>query len=78
MLTAVPFDGRASEPVIGKPRALFRDEYDYGLGLTIANYDVTPEGRFLMLRRDANGGHFRIVLNWTEELKRILAKAASQ
>jgi Tol biopolymer transport system component len=75
-LTAVPFDGRAEEPVMGKPQALFRDEYDLGQGITIANYDVTPEGRFLMLRRDAQGGHLRIILNWTEELKRELAKAA--
>ena len=28
----------------------------------------------MMLRRDAQGGHLRIVLNWTEELKQILAK----
>ena len=77
-LTAVPFDGKAEEPMMGKPQALFRDEYDLGSGATIANYDVTPEGRFLMLRRDAQGGHLRIILNWTEELKRELAKAARQ
>ena len=73
-LTAVSFDGSKSEPVIGKPTALFKDEYDVGQGITVANYDVTPDGRFLMLRRDAQGGHLRIVLNWTEELKQLLAK----
>jgi hypothetical protein len=73
-LTAVPFDGLGSEPVIGKPTALFKDEYDLGQGITIPNYDVTPDGRFLMLRRDAQGGHLRIVLNWTEQLKLILAR----
>jgi hypothetical protein len=26
-----------------------------------------------MLRRSANGGKLRFVVNWTEELKRILA-----
>jgi hypothetical protein len=26
-----------------------------------------------MLRRGANGGKLRVVVNWTEELKRILA-----
>ena len=77
MLMAVSFEGSASEPSMGKPRALFRDEYDRGQGLTIANYDVTPDGRFLMLRREAHGGHLRIVLNWTEELKGILAKGAN-
>ena len=74
-MMAVAFDGTAREPVMGKPRALFRDEYELGLGVTIANYDVTPDGRFLMLRRDPQAGHLRIVLNWTEELKRVLAKA---
>ena len=76
-LMAVPFDGRASEPVMGKPLPLFRDEYDRGLGITVANYDVTPDGSFLMLRREARGGDLRIVLNWTEELRRILAKGGS-
>jgi hypothetical protein len=75
-VSAVRFDGSGSEPVIGKPRPLFRDEYDLGLGITIANYDVTPDGKFLMLRRDAQGGHLRIVLNWTEDLKRALAQGA--
>jgi hypothetical protein len=73
----VSFDGRASEPVMGKPSPLFRDEYDFGLGITTPNYDVTPDGRFLMLRREAQAGHLRLVLNWTEELKRTLAKGAS-
>lgn len=76
-LMAVPFDGRASEPVMGKPLPLFRDEYDRGLGITVANYDVTPDGRFLMLRRESRGGDLRIVLNWTEELKRMLAKGVA-
>ena len=26
-----------------------------------------------MIRRGANGGKLRVVVNWTEELKRILA-----
>jgi len=76
-LMAVPFDGRSSEPVMGKPSPLFQDEYDFGMAITIANYDVTPDGRFLMLRREAQAGHLRLVLNWTEELKRTLAKAAN-
>jgi len=77
-LTAVPFDGSGSEPVIGRPTALFKDDYDLGQGITIANYDVTPDGRFLLLRRDAQGGHLRIVLNWTEELKQILARGGAR
>jgi hypothetical protein len=41
--------------------------------LHIANYDVTADGRFIMIRRGLNGGRLRVVVNWTEELKRILA-----
>jgi serine/threonine-protein kinase len=73
-LMAVPFEGDAAEPAMGKPTELFRDEYDMGIAGTNANYDVTADGRFLMLRREPGGGHLRIVLNWTEELKRALAQ----
>jgi Tol biopolymer transport system component len=70
---AVSFDGSGEEPVQGRPGALFADEYALGGGISIANYDVTPDGRFIMLRRDPNGGRLCVVFNWTEELKRILA-----
>ncbi len=72
-IVAVSLDASGAEPVFGKPSALFADEYDYGFGISIANYDVTPDGRFIMLRRGANGGNLRAVVNWTEELKQILA-----
>ena len=66
-------DASGAEPVFGRPAALFADDYDFGAGISIANYDVTPEGRFMMIRRGANGGKLRLVFNWTEELKQILA-----
>jgi hypothetical protein len=69
----VRIDASAAEPVFGKPTALFADDYEFGQGISIANYDATPEGRFIMLRRGANGGKLRVVVNWTEELKQILA-----
>ena len=72
-IIAVPVDGSSAEPVFGKPVPLFPDEYDFGRGISIANYDVTADGRFIMLRRGPNGGRLRAVVNWTEELKRILA-----
>jgi hypothetical protein len=70
---AVSLAASGGEPVFGKPTALFRDDYDFGGGASIANYDVTPDGRFIMIRRGANGGKLHLVANWTEELKRILA-----
>jgi Tol biopolymer transport system component len=72
-VVAVALDAAGAEPVFDKPTALFADDYDFGAGVSVANYDVTPEGRFLMIRRGANGGKLRVVVNWTEELKKILA-----
>jgi hypothetical protein len=72
-ILGVTLNASGTDPVFGKPTALFADEYDFGRGISIANYDVGPDGRFLMLRRDASNGSLRAVINWTEELKQILA-----
>ena len=70
-MMAVTFDGSGAEPTFGKPVALFSDEYDFG-NISIANYDVTRGGRFIMLRR-THGSSLRVVIHWTDELKQILA-----
>ena len=72
-MMAVAFSASSAEPAFGKPMALFADEYDYGQGLSIANYDVTRDGRFIMFRRGTHGSSLRAVIHWTEELKQILA-----
>ena len=72
-MMAVAFGGASEAPSLGKPAVLFTDDYDFGQGLSIPNYDVMEDGRFVMFRRDSNGGRLRAVLNWTEELKRIIA-----
>jgi serine/threonine-protein kinase len=72
-MMAVALDGSGTEPSFGKPAPLFADEYDFGQSVSIANYDVTRDGRFIMLRRDSHGSSLRVVIHWTEELKRILA-----
>ena len=77
-MMAVAFDGAGAEPVLGRPTPLFADVYDFGQGLSIPNYDVTRDGRFLMLQRAAHGGTLRVVLHWTEELKRTLAKGGAR
>ena len=77
-MMAVAFDGARAEPVLGRPTALFADVYDFGQGLSIPNYDVTRDGHFLMLQRGAQAGTLRVVLNWTEELKRTLAKGGAR
>jgi len=37
-------------------------------------YDVTPDGRFLMIRNPEESSHpsINVVLNWFEELKRLV------
>jgi eukaryotic-like serine/threonine-protein kinase len=72
-IVAVPMNASGAEPAFGKPTGLFADDYELGQGISIANYDVTPDGRFIMLRRGSNGGKLHVVVNWTEELKQILA-----
>jgi hypothetical protein len=72
-IVAATLDGSGADPVFGKPAPLFADDYDFGAGASIPNYDVTPEGRFIMIRRGVNGGRLRVVINWTEELKQIIA-----
>ena len=72
-IVAVALDASGADPVFGKPVPLFTDDYDFGAGASIANYDVTADGRFIMIRRGTNGGKLHLVANWTEELKGILA-----
>ena len=77
-MVAAAFTGSGAEPVFGKPATLFTDDYDFGAGASIANWDVTADGRFIMIRRGPNGGRLRVVVNWTEELRRILASGGVQ
>jgi len=72
-MMAVAIDSSGAEPRFGKPAALFADEYDFGQAISIANYDVTRDGRFIMLRRSSHGSSLRVVIHWAEELKQILA-----
>ena len=53
--------------LLGTPRLLFTGGYDFSQE---DNWDVGPDGRFIMVRADpATRGQFLAVLNWFEELK---------
>lgn len=68
-LMVVPIRG-GDVLTIGSPRALFESD---NLGDTVANYDVAPDGdRFLVVRSTEPVTELRVVLNWTEELKRLV------
>ena len=71
-MMAVPVGtGEDLEP--GRPVELFEDHFALTRPLRIPNYDVSPDGRFLMIRAaDNREGGLIVVLNWFEELKRLL------
>ncbi len=55
----------------GSPEVLFTGSYYFGAG---RNYDLSPDGqRFLMIKEEEVGGaQINVVLNWFEELKRLV------
>ena len=57
--------------ILSPPRQLFEQRYVFQ-NISLANYDVSPDGqRFVMIRDEAASGRLNVVLNWTEELKRL-------
>jgi Tol biopolymer transport system component len=58
---------------LGTPRLLFDQRYAFGSGVTVPNYDVSADGqRFVMVKEGPGAGRLNVVLNWTEELKRLV------
>jgi serine/threonine-protein kinase len=52
------------------PRLLFEQRYDFGSALTVANYDVSPDGqRFVMVKDDSDAGRLNVVLHWFEDVE---------
>ena len=48
----------------------------FGSAQTVPNYDVSPDGqRFLMVKDESSSGRLNIVLNWFDELNRIVPAA---
>ena len=59
----------------GQPRYLF-EAYEPPPNMAGRHYDVAPDGRFLMLRGtgDENPTEIHVVLNWFDELERLVPK----
>lgn len=57
-----------------KPVELFDTSYDRGGA--VAGYDVTPDGQHFLMSRseEASPTEIRVIMNWTEQLKREAAK----
>ncbi len=69
----------ATEPRLapGSPTLLFEGRYRSGSegGNPATGYDVAPDGRFVMIRAEEGAGgtqQINVVLNWFEELKRLV------
>jgi Tol biopolymer transport system component len=71
-MMAVPF-GPGPTPVLGRPRVIFERPYAAS-SLGVANYDVGPDGRFVVVRpiNTIRDNRLTVVLNWTEDLKRLV------
>jgi hypothetical protein len=87
-MMVVPVSTQASLQA-GKPRLLWEGEYTLGLssscglrGATFTSYDVSLDGqRFLMIKdhdQNLNATKIVVVLNWVEELKRIMAETGGK
>ncbi len=63
----------SGELEVGKPRPLFEGPSTHGF-LNRRNWDISPDGkRFLIIRDESKPPReLRVVLNWFEELKRIV------
>ena len=70
-MMAVSFDPAANPP-LGRPQQLFSVSSPLD-PWNVPNYDVTRDGRFLMLIADQNAEppQLVVVLNWFEELRRL-------
>ncbi len=72
-MMAVDVSTHAGGIVLSQPRTLFEQRYAFGSSRNQANYDISPDGqRFLMVKDDSASGRLNVVLNWTEELKRLV------
>jgi serine/threonine protein kinase len=63
------------KPILGQPQRLFESNHrpDPSVSNAIPNYDVGPDGRFLVVEGppETEGMDLSVVVNWTEELKRL-------
>ncbi len=57
----------------GTPRLLFEEKGAFARGTGRRGSDVDSEGRFLMMKEEEQtAGQINVVLNWFEELKRLV------
>ena len=57
---------------LSRPRVLFEQRFAFGSSQTVADSNVKTDGRFVMVKDDSASGRINLVLNWLEELKRLV------
>ncbi len=65
----------STEPILSSSSPALLFEEQYALGRLGRNYDISRDGqRFLMVseEHEANVGEIHVVLNWFEELNRLV------
>ena len=69
-MMAVDVAAAGGELKLSPPHMLFEQRYAFGAGITISNYDVSPDGqKFLMVKDEAGAGRLNVVLNAFSDLK---------
>ncbi len=63
-IMAVPIEATPTFSA-GRPEPVFSGPYDFSQE---SNWDVTPDGRFLMIRPDPRSRQLQVVLNWFAEI----------
>ena len=59
---------------LSQPRLLFERQFAFQT-TTIASHDVSPDGqRFVMVKDASDSGRLNVVLNWFDELTRLVPK----
>jgi Tol biopolymer transport system component len=67
------FVSKTPDLTLATPRVIFEQRYGYGNTTALTNYDVSADGqRFLMVKGESGVASLSVVLNWTEELKRLV------
>jgi Tol biopolymer transport system component len=71
-MLAVDVTVAGQEPSFSAPRVLFDQRYQFGSAQVSANYDVSADGqRFVMVKDDPAANRLNVIINWSEELKRL-------
>ncbi len=69
-MMAVDVRASGDELDLSRPQTVFDKAYAFGETLSVANYDVSPDGqRFVMIEDDASANSLKIVLNWLQGVK---------